>query len=158
LSSARRAVKIDIVIRKMTREDLATVSRLEKEIFSDPWPARSFTEILDDEQWGALVAELDGDIVGYACYMAVLDEAHLANIATAPLHRRKSVAKQLLERILDIVIDLKCGILLLEVRPSNHEAIDFYRKYGFVDLYRRPNYYRRPVEDALIMVRYLDTE
>jgi len=158
LSSARRAVKLDIAIRKMTREDLAIVSRLEKEIFSDPWPARSFTEILDDEQWGALVAEHGSEVIGYACYMVVLDEAHLANIATVPSYRRKSVAKQLLERILDIVIDLKCGILLLEVRPSNREALDFYRKYGFMELYRRPNYYRRPVEDALIMVRYLDTE
>lgn len=158
MSSARRAVKLDIAIRKMTGEDLATISRLEKEIFSDPWPARSFTEILDDPQWGALVAEHDGEIVGYACYMVVLDEAHLANIATVPSYRRKSVAKQLLERILDIVIDQECEILLLEVRPSNLEAIDFYRKYGFVDLYRRPNYYRRPIEDALIMVRYLDTE
>ena len=158
MSNARKADRLVITIREMEREDLPTVSRLEKEIFSDPWPSRSFAEILDDEQWGALIAEHDGEIVGYACYMVVLDEAHLANIATVPASRRKSVAKQLLERILDIVIDQKCGILLLEVRPSNHEALDFYRKFGFMELYRRPNYYRRPIEDALIMVKYLDAE
>lgn len=153
-----KADKLAITIREMDREDLPTVSRLEKEIFSDPWPARSFSEILDDEQWGALIAEHESEIVGYACFMAMLDEAHLANIATVAAYRRKSVAKQLLERILDIVIEQKCGILLLEVRPSNLEARDFYKKFGFAELYRRPNYYRRPVEDALIMVRYLDSE
>jgi len=147
-----------VKIRPMAEADLGLVIALEEQIFSDPWPASSFRELLDNDQWGALVAELDGGIIGYACYMIVLDEAHLTNIAVIPDYRRKSVAQQLLDRILWIVNKDNCELLLLEVRPSNEAAIRFYKKHQFAELYRRPNYYRRPVEDALVMVRYLRTD
>ena len=45
-------------------------------------------------------------------------------------------------------------ILLLEVRHSNVEARAFYEG-RFQELYRGRNYYRRPVEDALVMVRHI---
>jgi ribosomal protein S18 acetylase RimI-like enzyme len=35
------------------------------------------------------------------------------------------------------------------------EARAFYEHFGFTLLHRRPNYYRHPVEDALVLVRYL---
>jgi len=158
LSDVTSNNRIAVKIRPMAESDLKEIARLEKEIFSDPWPMRSFAEILADDQWESLVAEADGMTVGYACYMIVLNESHLANIASVPAYRRKSVAKQLLERILDTVKDRGCDLILLEVRPSNAEAIAFYEMYGFTMLYRRPNYYRRPAEDALVMVRYLDTD
>jgi [ribosomal protein S18]-alanine N-acetyltransferase len=147
-----------LFIRAMDEKDVDRVSELEHEVFPDPWPRSSFTEQFDDDCWGTIVAEFDGKLIGYACYLIVANESHLTNIAVDPFWRRKSVAKRLLERILDIVIDSRCEILLLEVRPSNTEARAFYAKYGFRELYRRPNYYRRPVEDALVMVRYLSQE
>ena len=41
--------------------------------------------------------------------------------------------------------------LTLEVRVSNAPAIALYEKLGFVQVGRRPNYYRSPKEDALIL-------
>ncbi len=143
-------------IREMTSEDVDRICEMEKQIFPDPWARAAFEEQLDLDGWGTLVAELDGGIVGYACYMMVANESHLTNIAVDPAWRRKSVAKALLDRILQTVIANECDILLLEVRLSNAEARAFYEKHGFKQLYRRPNYYRRPVEDAIVMVRHLD--
>ncbi|MFH1688483.1 MAG: ribosomal protein S18-alanine N-acetyltransferase [bacterium] len=145
----------EISLRAMVAGDLATIAALEAEIFSDNWSEQSFQEILSDPSWQAIVAEADNTIIGFACWVINEAESHLANIAVAPEHRRKSVAKRLLERILDSVTGSGCDCLLLEVRPSNPAAIAFYERHGFEHLYRQPNYYHRPVEDALVMVHYL---
>ena len=145
-----------VAIRPMSDSDIDTVTALEAQIFPDPWPRSAFVEQLKDETWGAIVAEADGQIVGYACYLLVHNESHLTNIGVDCGWRRKSVAARLLGHILEIITERGCDILLLEVRPSNVEARSFYAKHGFRELYRRPNYYRRPIEDALVMVRYLE--
>ena len=135
------------------------IDTMERKIFPDPWSQNAFSEALAEDSWGALVAESEGEVVAYACYLIIDVEAHLTNIAVAESYRRKSVAKQLLDHILRIVTDAKCELLLLEVRPSNVEAVAFYRKHSFHQLYRRPNYYQNPVEDAQVMVYYLgDTQ
>jgi ribosomal-protein-alanine N-acetyltransferase len=155
LTSDTRPNDLLVTVRALSADDVDQVVVLEKEIFPDPWPRSAFEEQLKGPQWGGIVAERDGRVIGYACYLIVANESHLTNIAVDPLHRRKSVAKRLLDRILDIVNERQCEMLLLEVRTSNHAAITFYERFGFEMLYRRPNYYRRPVEDALVMVRHL---
>jgi ribosomal-protein-alanine N-acetyltransferase len=147
--------KLEVSIRQMTKSDIPRVLKLEKELFADPWPRRAFEEQIEDEGWGSIVAESSGVIIGYGCYLVTGAEAHLTNIAVEKAHRRKSVANQLLQTILDTVIEAGCEYILLEVRPSNKEAIRFYEKNGFDLMYRRPAYYRRPAEDALVMVRYV---
>lgn len=155
MSSVANSNEVSPVIRPMTEADIEVVAALEALIFPDPWPRAAFVDQLKDDNWGALVAESDGQIIGYACYLLVHNESHLINIGIEQAWRRKSVARRLLEHILRIIAERGCEILLLEVRPSNVEARAFYANHGFRELYRRPNYYRRPVEDALVMVRYL---
>lgn len=144
-----------VKVRPLVTEDIPRVLELEHAIFDDPWPESAFIEQLDEDGWGTIVAELDNTIVGYACWMVAHVEGHLTNIAVDPQYRRKSVAKQLLDNILKVVLHAGCEYLLLEVRPSNRGAIVFYERHGFSVLYKRPNYYRRPPEDALVMVRHL---
>lgn len=156
MSSDATTRKHQVHFRRMERQDIPEIERLERKIFSDPWPHSAFMDVVTEPGWQGLVAESDGTIIGYACYLFVDVEAHLANIAVVESHRRKSVAKQLLNGIFEDVINRQCDFILLEVRPSNKEALAFYEKYGFRVLYRRPNYYRRPVEDAIVMVRYLE--
>ena len=135
---------------------MPVVVALEQEIFPDPWPESGFFQQISNLGWGAIVAECDGTIIGYACYMMVATEGHLTNIAVPEAHRRKLVAKRLLETILQVIKKAGCEFILLEVRASNEAAIAFYSKYGFQDLYHRPRYYRNPVEDALVMVLHWD--
>lgn len=156
MNSVGNSPEVTAVIRPMNESDIDRVTELEAVIFPDPWPRAAFVEQLKDDTWGALVAEADGEIIGYACYLLVHNESHITNIGVEKIWRRKSVARRLLEHILEIVTSRGCEILLLEVRPSNAEARAFYAKHGFRELYRRPNYYRRPIEDALVMVRYLE--
>ena len=154
MSSATNS-RLDIQIRGMVLEDVSQVLKLERAIFPDPWSAAAFKEQITARGWGAIVAECEGRIIGYACYYIVSGESHLTNIGVDPKYRRKSVAKRLLENILRVVTDSNCEYIFLEVRPSNHGAVAFYERFHFDLLYRRPNYYREPVEDALVMGRYL---
>lgn len=135
--------------------DIPQVVKLEKTIFPDPWSPAAFEEQVTGDCWGGIVAESDGEIIGYACWYTVTGESHLTNIAVEPKYRRKSVAKQLLDDILQVVTDNNCEYMFLEVRPSNTEAIAFYKRYQFEVMCRRPDYYRQPVEDALVMGKYL---
>lgn len=146
----------DLKIRPMIATDLDEITALEEAVFPDPWSRSMFEEQLNGENWGGFVAEYEGLTVGYACYYIAVTEGHLTNIATRPEFRRKSVAKQLLDNILRVGQENECEFMLLEVRPSNTAAITFYKKYGFDLLYRRPDYYHNPVEDALVLVRYYD--
>lgn len=158
MNSVSESSKSGVSVRDMTVADLAEVVSLEERVFPDPWPKSAFAEQLSDEGWGAIVAKSDNKVIGYACYYIVDCESHLTNIAVDPAYRRKSVAKRLLESILRIIQESKCEYLLLEVRASNVEARAFYERFGFTLLYRRPKYYRHPVEDALVMVRYFSQE
>lgn len=144
-----------LTIREMTLDDISQVMKLEREIFPDPWSAAAFKEQLTQVGWGAIVAESGDRIIGYACYYIVAGESHLTNIAVNAKYRRKSVARRLLDNILQVVQSRDCEYIFLEVRPSNSGAIAFYEKFHFEILYRRPNYYRQPVEDAFVMGRYL---
>jgi ribosomal-protein-alanine N-acetyltransferase len=155
LTNDTKSDELSVLVRELNDSDIDQVVSLEKDIFPDPWPRSAFEEQLRGPQWGGIVAEQGGRLIGYACYLIVATESHLTNIAVDPQQRRKSVAKRLLSRILEIVSERQCEMLLLEVRTSNHAAITFYERFGFEMLYRRPNYYRRPVEDALVMVRHL---
>lgn len=144
------------VIREMGKADIDAIVRLEAEIFPDPWSRESFDDIIANPDWHVLIAEAAGGIVGYSCILVSAGEIHLANIAVVPEWRRKSVASRLLERILEFATAQKCAMILLEVRVSNQGARAFYEKEGFTNLYTRRRYYRKPVEDALVMVRYLE--
>ena len=71
--------------------------------------------------------------------------------AVHPDARGQGIATRL---ILALVEDLKkqgSHCLTLEVRASNQNAISLYQKLGFSQIGRRPNYYRNPKEDALIL-------
>ena len=155
MSSVDKKNKLAVIIREMTAPDLEVILALERKIFPDPWPESAFQEIITQDGWIGLVAESDDTVIGYGCFYAVLEEAHLANIAVEESFRRKSVAKQLLDYILRFVKENGCQYIYLEVRPSNTGAIKFYEKFGFEILYKRPRYYRQPVEDALVMVKTL---
>jgi ribosomal-protein-alanine N-acetyltransferase len=151
LTNAGVNPELDIRLRPMTAADLDAVGALEKEIFPDAWPRGAFEDIVEEDAWHGLVAEIEGQVGGYGCFLTVAGEAHLANIAVAPAHRRKSVAKHILNHILQFARRQGCGLILLEVRPTNTAARRFYEQAGFSELYRRPEYYHDPVEDAVVM-------
>lgn len=142
----------------MELSDIPNLGSLEEQIFDDPWPREIFEELLEKAGTNALVVLAESGLVGYAVLEVTPEYAHLTNIAVARDYRRKSVAKLLMDRIFEIVTERLSEIIILEVRPSSSPAISLYKKYGFNELYRQPNYYRQPVEEAIVMAAYPNLE
>lgn len=143
----------EFITRDMSLDDLPKIAQIESDIFPDPWPESAFGEHLENRNWFARVVENGSGIIAYACFMTVAGEAHLTNIAVIESYRRKSVAKTLMESILEELKKMKCEIIYLEVRQSNQSAISFYDKLNFEELYKRDNYYQNPNEGAVVMSR-----
>ncbi len=139
-------------IRRMTIDDLAQVVAIDKASFSLPWPERSFRfEISDNSASRAWVAEEDGKVVGAIVAWLLVDEAHIATIATHPDFRRRGIASKLLSHALRMMMNEGALTSVLEVRESNLAAQEMYRKFGFEESGRRPRYYKDNSEDAILM-------
>ena len=135
----------------MREEDLETVTRMEQVCYSVPWSEATFRGLLRRRDAELLVAERDGQLIGYAVFWQVLDQGELGNVAVEPAHRRHGVARVLVGRVMERAAARGVRELFLEVRPSNTGARLLYDSYGFVPVGRRRNYYQAPVEDAVVM-------
>ena len=153
---AMEAIELKVTLRAMCSADLERVGQIEHAVFTDPWPNDEFEDHMNDVDGGALVAEGEGEMAGYACYQIDDHKLHLTNLAVDDAFRRKSVAKQVLAHILDLARDLDCELIFLEVRVSNEAARCFYEASGFRTVDRIRRYYVSPVEDALVMTRWVN--
>ncbi|HJQ15131.1 MAG TPA: ribosomal protein S18-alanine N-acetyltransferase [Anaerolineales bacterium] len=143
---------MNVRIRKMTVEDLRAVVDLDQKSFSLPWPERSFRfELTDNPASRCWVAELDGKVVGMIVVWLIIDEAHVATIATQPEYRRQGIGKRLLAHALSHMMQDGARSSFLEVRESNSAAQEMYRKFGYEVTGRRKHYYRDNDEDAILM-------
>jgi ribosomal-protein-alanine acetyltransferase len=83
-----------------------------------------------------------------------IDRAHemeLLNLAVGPNWRRRGYASALVNAVLSECRERRFESVFLEVRESNERALSFYKKHGFSQSGRRPNYYSSPVEAAVTM-------
>lgn len=135
-------------VRKANAADVAAVLEIEHESFPErPWTAEDFNP---NE---CLVAEIEGRIAGFLVSRQTFPpaggaraEREILNLAVGHVYRRRGVATALL------VEEIKQhAVYFLEVRASNRAAQDLYRKMGFVEVARRPEYYDSPVETAIVM-------
>ena len=78
-------------------------------------------------------------------------EMELLNLAVGPNWRRRGYASALLSTAIAECRERAFQAVFLEVRESNQRATAFYKKHGFAQSGRRPNYYRNPNEAALTM-------
>ena len=140
-----------IEIVKMTHAHVPQIAGIEKLCFSDPWSEKSITSELDSRISLWLVA-MDGDTVaGYVGSQSVLDMADMMNVAVHPAYRRRGIARELVNGLVDALKEKGMKSLALEVRASNAPAIALYEQLGFQQVGLRPNYYRNPKENVLIL-------
>ncbi len=141
----------DLQIMPMQARHVAAVAALESACFSDPWSARSIEGELTNPLSLWLIAEVNGTAAGYIGSQTVGDAADMMNVAVDPAYRRQGVAQKLLDALWQALCARGAKTLTLEVRASNAAAIALYEKNAYVQIGRRPGYYRHPKEDALIL-------
>ncbi|MEG0387632.1 MAG: ribosomal protein S18-alanine N-acetyltransferase [Niameybacter sp.] len=140
-----------MVIRKATLGDVQSIYEIEVDSFSVPWSLESIAKELESSVAYYLIAEEEGQVLGYAGLWNVVGEGQITNIAVRPSGRRKGIGKQLIEGLMSYGQDRALEVLILEVRASNEPAINLYTGAGFTEVGKRKNYYTKPTEDALLM-------
>jgi ribosomal-protein-alanine N-acetyltransferase len=135
----------------MNETHVSQIAQLEQLCFSMPWSENSIRYELTNPLALWIVA-VDGDVVaGYVGSQAVMGEADMMNLAVLPDYRRQGIGELLVKRLVEELTSKAVSSLTLEVRASNAGAIELYKKLGFTQVGRRPNYYKNPKEDALIL-------
>ena len=137
-------------IRTAEPRDLPRLVALEREIFPDAWTAGMLRGSLGP---ASVVAEAGDGVVGYGLSRWGADEGEIVNLAVDPDHRRRGLGRELVAEMLRRLGAMGVRTVYLEVRESNAGAIAFYVDLGFRAVGRRARYYRRPVEDALVLER-----
>lgn len=150
---AERERKAVVSIRQMKMEDAAAIAEMEHQTFSDAWSEKAILDTLRNPKTICLVAEKIGKIIGYCMVYTADDEADIARIAVQKESRRFGVASELIHALDVICWENQIQIIMLDVRVSNDEARAFYGKHGFTQDGIRENYYKNPIEDAILMSR-----
>ena len=148
---------MNLTVRDMSIKDLDTVLQIEQQVHAHPWTRGNFGDALNCN-YLCKVAELEGQIIGYAVLMQGVDDAELLDIGIAAALQRQGQGRELLQAMLALAHQLGRQRIVLEVRASNVAAIALYRSMGFVEIGLRRDYY--PVEnsgreDAILMGRKL---
>ena len=140
------------IIRRRTLADVDGVAAVEAATFPTPWSRDAFASEMSNAAARYLVAELDGQIIGFAGAWIILDESHITNIAVLKEHRGQGIGRALTAGLLQYLSNLGAAYATLEVRRSNVVAQSLYESLGFIRLGVRKRYYEDNREDALIMV------
>ena len=141
------------MIRPATAADADTLAILEAECQGvDAWSAALVRDGVtgDLPTISYLVAEVGEGIVGYAVASYDGDIAELQRIGVLESARRRGLATSLLDAVVAHAPSTGADRMLLEVRADNAGAISFYADRGFVEIDRRPRYYRDGT-DAVVM-------
>ena len=146
----------NIVIRPMTKDDVDDVYKVEEDCFVDPWSKESIRKELKNDLARYLVAEIDGEIVGYVGVWFVVDEGHITNVAVHSNYRGKKIGDKLVKEMVELCRQSNIVAMTLEVRVSNIVAQNLYKKYGFKMGGIRKEYYSDNKEDAIIMWNQLN--
>jgi len=145
--------------RPLLAADVDGVAAIERAAFTDPWPARAFTELLAQPHVRAFaVDQEDGRLAGYALASVAADQGEILNLAVDPLARGHGLGRRLVDALLEMFRRERVTSVFLEVRQSNEVAIRLYRRAGFRPQSSRKRYYRNPTENALTMTLSLAPE
>lgn len=136
-----------IEIRPMRAEDLPFVAETERELFSDAWSERALADELTGPFAKSYILRENGVPCAYGLFRLLAGEGEVLRIGTLPAHRRKGFARAVLEYFLTKNDVEK---VFLEVRAGNAPARGLYESLGFRSISIRTNYYRDPIEDAVI--------
>lgn len=134
-------------------EHIDQLAALERLCFSDPWSRESLAQELDNPLSCYYLCLEGAQVLGYIGTRQLAGEWEIVNVAVDPARRREHIASRLMEWLLRDAAEEQCERIFLEVRQSNLPAIGCYTSFGFRQVGLRKNYYEKPVENAILMMR-----
>jgi len=132
---------------------LAAMSQAHVETGLRPaWGATRIRWHVRDAESVVLTARMAATVAGFAIMRYGDDVAHLNLLAVDPAHRRRGIARALVQWLEESALTAGTFIIGLELRAGNEPARALYRALGYRELGQIPGYYQG-VESAIRMVR-----
>lgn len=131
-----------VQIRLLDSRDAAVLDRVAPGVFDDPVDSRSVKEFLADPRHHVVVAVEDGCVVGsvtgvhYVHPDKPAPELWINELAVAPSHRSRGLAKALLGALLDRARVVGCAEAWVLTDRSNPPALGLYSSLGGVEASR----------------------
>jgi [ribosomal protein S18]-alanine N-acetyltransferase len=156
----------------LTGPCLETVAEIDKTAYAHPWRLRHFADslasgyamemlamvpdaALDPAHWVQAPRLPDGRwLLAYVVAMPGVEEAHLLNLTTVPVHQRQGWGRYVLQALRQWACLQGAQALWLEVRASHQAARALYASVGFEAVGLRKGYYPdrdAQREDAVVM-------
>lgn len=126
----------------------AVLAVMESVYEQSPWTLEQIVTSLASQDEDYYLAYEGQELVGFLAVQTVLDEMEILQIAVKADFQRMGIASLLMAAVMDWD-----GDIFLEVRESNSAAQDLYTRQHFTKIGKRKDYYRNPVEDAVLMKR-----
>lgn len=152
----------DYAIEPLSGRDCAALSVIHQEDFVRPWTEAEFSTLLGQEAvFGFAAREVGRGAAapaGFVLARVAAGEGEILTIAVARAHRRRGLGWRLMDAVLRELHGQRAEALFLEVDETNMPAIALYRRLGFSEVGKRPNYYRSTEHGptgALVMRRDL---
>jgi ribosomal-protein-alanine N-acetyltransferase len=154
--------------------DLDEVLKIESVSHIHPWTKGNFSDSLAAGHWAYCIRPQSEQIVkgsyldpailwAYCILFPAVDELHLLNITVSPHLRTLGLGQRMMAAIEGVAAQQKMPRIILEVRPTNTQALALYHKLGYEQIGVRKNYY--PVspetgsrEDALVLAKSIKLE
>lgn len=142
---------LNIKIENMSEGHIEHIVKIENECFSEPWTYNGLLAELNNENSYFIVAIIDNAVAGYAGMHCILGDCYITNVAVSRFYRKMKVGTTLVKNLIQYAKNKNFNFISLEVRKSNEVAYNLYKSLGFVEVGIRKNFYRKPLEDAIIM-------
>lgn len=160
INSIAKAWRTPPHFRPAVAADAEALAALHAASFRIGWDTAEFERLLADRLSRTLVATEGpgGAVIGFLLLHGVPPEMEILSIAVARARRGSGIGRALLDKAMARLAAEGITTLFLEVEDGNTPAINLYQKTGFLEIGRRPGYYRdasgKPVA-ALAMRRDL---
>lgn len=145
------------MLRPIQKSDTPSLLEIENLTQFSPWSIETFERCWQAGYKG-WVLEKDQKIIGFLIVSFQAGEIHILNLCIHPQFQRQGFGQKLIKHLFSITKSQGGGVIFLEVRKFNKNAIALYKKMNFVQIGERKNYYDSPKgrEDALVFA--IDTE
>lgn len=135
----------DLIIRVMTIDDLAAVFHLGEQLFTSEysssmyrtWDEYEITTLFNSDSELCIVAELDGEVVGFALGTTVEKHnsawkyGYLVWIGTKPGLQKCGAGNALFEEIKSRMVEQGVRMIIIDTDADNEAGISFFKKQGF---------------------------
>ena len=106
------------------------------------WKTKEWENSIKNNIFEGNVFILEEKITGFCFFKKIDNYIEIYSLFVDPRYRKRGVAKFLMKICIDFCIKNDLKKIILDVNEKNFQAIEFYKKIGFIFCGKRKDYYK----------------